>query len=117
MRRRLGAGSECPAQQPSRILGTGSSLLNPAPAARPFDAPAGHRPATCNALLVYPRFNPHSFWNYQATCEVVGAKHPAGPLGLITVAALLPASWTLRLVDRNIEELDDTDLDWADLVL
>src|SRR5258708_5944267 len=48
------------------------------------------RPAACNALLVYPRFSPNSFWNYQATCEIVGAKYPAAPLGLITVAALLP---------------------------
>jgi radical SAM superfamily enzyme YgiQ (UPF0313 family) len=66
---------------------------------------------------VYPRFNPHSFWNYQATCDLVGAKYPATPLGLITLAALLPASWTLKLVDCNVESLDDRDLAWADLVL
>jgi len=45
------------------------------------------RPADCKALLVFPRFNANSFWNYQATCEVAGARYPAAPLGLITVAA------------------------------
>ncbi len=75
------------------------------------------RPGSCNVLLVYPRFSPHSFWNYQATCEVVGARYSAAPLGLITVAALLPSDWTPRLVNRNTEELDPVDLDWADLVM
>ena len=82
-----------------------------------LDARTVQRPATCNALLVYPRFNPHSFWNYQATCDAAGAKYPAGPLGLITVAALLPGSWTLKFVNRNTERLDESDLDWADLLL
>lgn len=71
----------------------------------------------CNVLLVAPRFNGQSFWNFQATCEVYGARTPAPPLGLITVAALLPPSWTCRLVNRNTEELLDADLDWADLVM
>jgi radical SAM superfamily enzyme YgiQ (UPF0313 family) len=43
--------------------------------------------------------------------------YPAAPLGLITVAALLPKDWELRLVDRNTVDLTDADLDWADLVL
>jgi radical SAM superfamily enzyme YgiQ (UPF0313 family) len=47
----------------------------------------------------------------------MGAKYSAAPLGLVTVAAMLPADWSLRLVDRNVEELRDQDLDWADLVL
>jgi hypothetical protein len=75
------------------------------------------RPEGCNALLVYPRFNPNSFWNYQATCDLAGAKYPAGPLGLITVAALLPASWRLKFVNCNTERLEERDLDWADLIL
>lgn len=69
------------------------------------------------ALLVYPRFAAHSFWNYQATCDAVGARYSATPLGLITVAALLPKHWQVRLVDRNIEELDDATLAWADVVM
>src|SRR5689334_18957762 len=49
--------------------------------------------------------------------ELVGAKYPAAPLGLITVAAMLPKHWDIRLVNRNTEPLTDADLDWADLVM
>ncbi len=70
-----------------------------------------------NALLVFPKFNPNSFWNLQALCDVWGARCPAPPLGLITVAGLLPSSWNCRLVNRNAEELTDADLAWADLVM
>jgi len=68
-------------------------------------------------LFVYPRFPDASFWNYRATCQLAGARHTAAPLSLITVAALLPAEWPCRLVDRNIEELEADDLAWADMVL
>ena len=44
------------------------------------------------------------------------AKYPAPPLGLITLAALLPRYWSIKLVNRNTEELNSCDLDWADLV-
>ncbi len=67
-------------------------------------------------LFIYPQFRSESFWNYRATCELVGAKYPAAPLGLITVAALLPESWEVRLVDRNVETLEQADIDWAELV-
>jgi len=71
----------------------------------------------CNVLLVYPRFDNPSFWDLTAACEVVGRRRINPPLGLITVAALLPPDWTVRLVDRNAEELKDRDLAWADLVM
>jgi radical SAM superfamily enzyme YgiQ (UPF0313 family) len=71
----------------------------------------------CNVLMIYPRFNAKSFWRLAATCEVAGARYPAAPLGLITVAAMLPQSWTVRLVNRNTEELTEADLAWADLVM
>src|SRR5215813_4655629 len=71
----------------------------------------------CNVLLIYPRFAADTFWNFAATCKLFGAKYPAAPLGLITVAALLPATWSVRLVDRNAEELTDGHLEWADLVM
>ena len=71
----------------------------------------------CNVLLVYPRFAADTFWNFAATCELFGAKYPAAPLGLITVAALLPPTWSVRLVDRNTDELTDDQLEWADLVM
>jgi len=72
--------------------------------------------STTRVLLIYPRFNSGSFWNYGETCELVGAKYPAPPLGLITVAAMLPENWDVRLVDRNTGDLADGDLEWADLV-
>ncbi len=68
-------------------------------------------------LLVYPRFSQATFWNYTAACELVGARYPAAPLGLITLAAMLPANWDIRLVNRNTEDLTAPDLDWADLVM
>ncbi|MDX2473171.1 MAG: B12-binding domain-containing radical SAM protein [Candidatus Krumholzibacteria bacterium] len=70
-----------------------------------------------NVLMVFPRFSPNSFWNYRETCDVVGKRYSAAPLGMITVAALLPTEWTVRLVDRNIENLPEADLVWADLVM
>jgi radical SAM superfamily enzyme YgiQ (UPF0313 family) len=70
-----------------------------------------------NVLLVVPRFHGRSFWNFLDACELFGAKIPSAPLGLITVAALLPETWECRLVNRNTEELSDADLDWADMVM
>jgi len=71
----------------------------------------------CKVLLIAPCFSGQSFWNFRAACEVYGARFPAAPLGLITVAALLPSSWQCRLVNRNTENLLEADLDWADLVM
>jgi radical SAM superfamily enzyme YgiQ (UPF0313 family) len=70
-----------------------------------------------NVLMIYPRFLAESFWNFAAACEIMGARYPAAPLGLITVAALLPPHWNIRLVNRNTEELAESDLAWADLVM
>ncbi|MCC6672500.1 MAG: B12-binding domain-containing radical SAM protein [Planctomycetes bacterium] len=69
------------------------------------------------ALLVYPEFRSASFWNYKETCKLAGGRYPAAPLGLCTVAALLPQDWEIRLVDRNVDDWDDAILDEADLVL
>jgi len=71
----------------------------------------------CNVLMIYPRFMADSFWNFSEACELVGARYPAIPLGLITVAALLPKSWNVRLVNRNTEELAESDLAWANMVM
>ncbi len=67
-------------------------------------------------LLVQTKFSGFSFWNYQAVCKMVGAKYPAAPLGLLTVAALLPQHWIFRLIDENVEPLLDDHLKWADIV-
>jgi radical SAM superfamily enzyme YgiQ (UPF0313 family) len=70
-----------------------------------------------NVLMIYPRFNPKSFWGYEGACELLGARYPATPLGMITVAALLPRSWNVRLVNRNTQELRQEDVAWADMVM
>ncbi len=68
------------------------------------------------ALLVYPEFPP-SYWGFRYALELLGKQAPMPPLGLLTVAAMFPESWELRLVDVNVEPLRDSDLEWADLVL
>jgi len=59
--------------------------------------------------MIYPRFSAESFWNYSVTAELFGARYPTIPLGLITLAALLPQQWTIRLVNRNTETLHESD--------
>ncbi len=59
------------------------------------------RADACNVLVVAPRFDSLSFWSLRTTCEVTGVKYPTAPLGLLTVAALPPSSWRIRLVDQN----------------
>jgi len=71
-------------------------------------------PANC--LIVQTKFSAFSFWNYQDVCKIVGAKYPAAPLGLLTVAGLLPQHWTFRLVDENVEPVSDEQILWADIV-
>jgi radical SAM superfamily enzyme YgiQ (UPF0313 family) len=69
-----------------------------------------------NVLLVYPRF-PRTFWSFDAVLELVGRKVLLPPLGLITAAALLPATWSLRLVDVNVREVREEEWEWADLAI
>jgi radical SAM superfamily enzyme YgiQ (UPF0313 family) len=71
----------------------------------------------CRILMIYPRFSAATFWNFSDACKLVGARYPAAPLGLITLAAMLPKTWDIRLVNRNTEELTEADIAWADLVL
>ncbi len=66
-------------------------------------------------LLVQPRV-PVTYWGFQYAISIAGRAVNLPPLGLITVAALLPESWSLRLVDLNGESLDRADLFWADVV-
>lgn len=78
--------------------------------------PNGKETETLRALLLYPEFSALGFWNYTSVCRLIGAKTPASPLGMITMAALLPREWELRLIDLNTKDLRDSDIDWADLV-
>ncbi|WP_299492181.1 B12-binding domain-containing radical SAM protein [Acaryochloris sp. IP29b_bin.137] len=68
------------------------------------------------ALLVYPLF-PKSFWSFEKALALVDKKALLPPLGLITVAAILPQEWEFRLIDRNIEQLTEQDWDWAEIVI
>lgn len=67
-------------------------------------------------LLVYPKF-PKTFWSYEKILELVNRKVLLPPLGLITVAAILPQTWEYKLVDRNIRAVTEAEWDWADLVI
>jgi radical SAM superfamily enzyme YgiQ (UPF0313 family) len=73
-------------------------------------------PPGLKALLLYPQ-TPRSYWSLQFSCDLLGCKAHMPPLGLITVAALLPQDWQLRLVDENTRPVTEADWDWADLVL
>jgi radical SAM superfamily enzyme YgiQ (UPF0313 family) len=67
-------------------------------------------------LLLSPQF-PQSFWSYDRAMELAGLKSVIPPLGILTVAALLPQDWELRFHDRNVEFETDADWDWCDLVI
>lgn len=67
-------------------------------------------------LLVYPKF-PTTYWGFQHSLSLIDKRATLPPLGLITVAALLPKDWELRLVDMNVGPLHAHDLRWADAVL
>jgi len=66
--------------------------------------------------MIWPRF-PASFWSFAKIMEILPKKAIHPPLGLLTVAALCPKTWELRLVDRAVEDLQESDLEWADLVM
>ena len=66
-------------------------------------------------LLVYP-FCPDTFWSLRHALKFIGRKASFPPLGLLTVAAMLPESWEKRLVDMNVHSLSDEHLEWADYV-
>jgi len=66
-------------------------------------------------LLVYPQY-PESFWSFKHALRFIGVKAAYPPLGLLTVAAMLPESWEKRLVDENVRPLSEADLVWADVV-
>ena len=68
-----------------------------------------------NALLVYPKY-PDTFWSFKHVLKFVSKKAAFPPLGLLTVASLLPETWEKRLVDVNVNNLDDQQIDWADVV-
>jgi radical SAM superfamily enzyme YgiQ (UPF0313 family) len=66
-------------------------------------------------LLVYPEF-PDTFWSFKHALRFIHKKAASPPLGLLTVAAMLPGEWEKRLVDLNVAGLTSADLAWADYV-
>ncbi|HEX5411891.1 MAG TPA: DUF4070 domain-containing protein [Terriglobia bacterium] len=66
-------------------------------------------------LLIYPEF-PDTFWSFKHALPFQGKRSAYPPLGLLTVAAMLPASWQKRAVDLNVRPLKDSELAWADVV-
>src|SRR3954466_4066923 len=67
-------------------------------------------------LLLYPKF-PASFWSFEKTIQLAGRKAMLPPLGLVTVAALLPQDWEFKLVDRNVRQVTEAEWEWADIVM
>ena len=67
------------------------------------------------ALLIYPEC-PDTFWSFKHALKFIHKKAAYPPLGLVTVAAILPGDWSLRLIDTNVTKLTDKDLEWADMV-
>ena len=66
-------------------------------------------------LLVYPQY-PDTFWSFRHALKFVSKKAAFPPLGLLTVAAMLPGEWEKKLVDMNVTRLTDGDTKWADYV-
>lgn len=67
------------------------------------------------ALLVYPNY-PDTFWSFKYALPFISKRAVNPPLGLLTVAAMLPEEWEKKLVDINVTDLKDQDLEWADYV-
>jgi len=66
-------------------------------------------------LLVYPQY-PDTFWSFKHALKFVSKKAAFPPLGLLTVAAMLPGEWEKKLVDMNVTKLTDDNIKWADYV-
>ena len=68
------------------------------------------------ALLVHPP-TPATYWGFQHSLPIAGKAASLPPLGLLSLAALLPQNWQIRVVDENVAEMSNEDLRWADAVL
>lgn len=66
-------------------------------------------------LLVYPQY-PDTFWSFKHALKIISKQAAHPPLGLLTVAAMLPDEWQKKLVDMNVTSLTDKDLKWAEYV-
>lgn len=71
--------------------------------------------AKTKVLLVYPNY-PETFWSFKHILKFISKKAAYPPMGLLTVAAMLPTEWEKKLIDMNISQLNDADIIWADYV-
>jgi radical SAM superfamily enzyme YgiQ (UPF0313 family) len=71
---------------------------------------------TVKVLLIHPEY-PTTFWSFKHVLRFISKKAAFPPLGLLTVASLLPKDWDLRLVDLNVEKFKDQDIEWADCIM
>ncbi len=78
------------------------------PSKRPDDA--------IKCLLIQPEFESTNYWNFVESARAIGAKATAPPLGLMTVAAILPQQWEFELVDLNVGPLDEDTWRSADVI-
>ncbi|HAA76490.1 TPA: hypothetical protein DCE37_15355 [Candidatus Latescibacteria bacterium] len=69
-----------------------------------------------NALLISPQ-NPITFWSFDEALKMIGKKNAFPPLGLLTIAGMMPDRYDLRLIDMNVKDLRPQDLEWADVVI
>ena len=69
-----------------------------------------------NILMVYPKY-PSTFWSFKHILKIASKKAAYPPLGLVTVAAMLPREWKIKLIDMNIDKLRSKDLEWADYIM
>lgn len=69
-----------------------------------------------NVLLLNPAY-PYGFWRFSLTRVITGTKALSPPLGLITVAAMLPQDWSFRLIDLNCRPVTEADWEWAETVM
>lgn len=68
-----------------------------------------------NILLVNPKY-PETFWSFEHALKFISKKASNPPLGLLTVASMLPTDWNKKLVDLNVKPLKDEDIEWADMI-
>ncbi|MCK4585123.1 cobalamin-dependent protein, partial [candidate division WOR-3 bacterium] len=66
-------------------------------------------------LLVYPEY-PETFWSFKHALKFISKKASFPPLGLLTIASMLPKEWEKKLVDMTTATLNDRDIQWADYV-
>ncbi|MCK4990393.1 MAG: cobalamin-dependent protein, partial [Bacteroidales bacterium] len=68
-----------------------------------------------NILLISPAY-PDTYWSFKHALKFVSKKSVSPPLGLLTIAAMLPRAWNKKLVDLNVHPLEDSEIAWADYI-